>query len=169
MLDVEPTFCILVDMLCSGGAVKKCHWCQIYLLIYLHDRYYFTIAGQYNHSDLRDGVSIEVQVESLEWKLTIGNIYRPPKYNDNNATIEIFSDEVSPLLASMGKKCSNVIVAGDFSIDLFWNNERKKYQKYFDVFVANGHFPLITQMKIMIRYKIWYCKGKQNTSPLKRP
>ena len=41
-------------------------------------------------------------------------------------------------------KSSNAIVAGDFNIDLLHINERHKYQKYFDVFVMNGLFPLIT-------------------------
>ena len=45
---------------------------------------------------------------------------------------------------SMGKKSGNAIVAGDFNIDLLQINERHKYQKYFDVFVTNGLFPLIT-------------------------
>ena len=44
----------------------------------------------------------------------------------------------------MGKKSANAIVAGDFNIDLLQINERHKYQKYFDVFVTNGLFPLIT-------------------------
>ena len=66
------------------------------------------------------------------------------QYNNNNATIERFTDEISPILTSMGKKSSNAIVAGDFNIDLLQINERHKYQKYFDVFVTNGLFPLIT-------------------------
>ena len=64
------------------------------------------------------GLFIEVQGECLEGKLTIGNIYRPPKCNNNNATIDRFTEEISPILTNMGKKSSNAIVAGDFNIDL---------------------------------------------------
>ena len=34
-----------------------------------------------------EGLLLEVQGESLEGKLAIGNIYQPPKRNNNNATI----------------------------------------------------------------------------------
>ena len=53
-------------------------------------------------------------------------------------------EEISPILTNMGKKSSNVIVPGDFDIDLLQINERYKYLKYFDVFVTNALFPLIT-------------------------
>ena len=114
------------------------------LFIYLRDEYSFTVTGQYNQSDLWEGLFIEVQGECLEGKLTIGNIYRPPKCNNNNATIDRFTEEISPILTNIGKKSSNAIVAGDFNIDLLQINERYKYQKYFDVFVTNALFPLIT-------------------------
>ena len=124
----------------SGKSASNCGG----LFIYLRDKYSFTVTGQYNQSDLWEGLFIEVQGESLEGKLAIGNIYRPPKHNNNNATIGRFTDEISPILASIGKKSSNAIVAGDFNIDLLQINERHKYQKYFDVFVTNGLFPRIT-------------------------
>ena len=130
---------LLYHLIHSGKSASNCGG----LFIYLRDKYSFTLIVQYNLSDLWEGLFIEVQGESLEGKLAIGNIYRPPKHNNNNATIERFTDEISPILASMGKKNSNATVAGDFNIDL-QINERHKYQKYFDVFVTNVFFPLVT-------------------------
>ena len=44
----------------------------------------------------------------------------------------------------MSKDSSNVIITGDFNIDLLQINERSEFQKYFDIFVTHGMFPKIT-------------------------
>ena len=77
-------------------------------------------------------------------KIVIGNIYRPPKHDNNNTTIENFLNELTPVIFKMAKINTNIIITGDFNIDLLQMNERVKFQKYFDLFVTNGLFPLIT-------------------------
>ena len=67
----------------SGTFVSHCGD----LFIYPRDNNCFTLTGQYKQSDMWEGLLLEVQGESLEGKLAIGNIYRPPKHNNNNAII----------------------------------------------------------------------------------
>ena len=98
----------------------------------------------FRDSSLWEGLFIEVHGGPLESKLVIGNIYRPPKYNNNNATVENFVNEITPIISSIAKSSCNIVISGDFNIDLLQINERVKYQKYFDMFVTNGLFPLIT-------------------------
>ena len=98
----------------------------------------------FRDSSLWDGLFIEVHGGPLESKLIIGNIYRPPKYNNNNAIVENFVNEITPIIFSIAKSSCNIVISGDFNIDLLQINERVKYQKYFDMFVTNGLFPLIT-------------------------
>ena len=77
-------------------------------------------------------------------KILIGNIYRPPKHNNNNTTMENFSNEFTPVISKMAKIITNIIITGEFNIDLLQINERVKFHKYFDLFVTNGSFPLVT-------------------------
>ena len=95
----------------------------------------------FRDSSLWEGLFIEVHGGPLESKLVIGNFYRPPKYNNNNATVENFVNEITPIISSIAKSSCNIVISGDFNIDLLQINERVKYQKYFDMFVTNGLFP----------------------------
>ena len=113
-------------------------------MIYLSDVFSYNVKLIYNNSSLWEGLFVEVQGGTLESKLFIGNIYRPPRHNNNNATIENFLNEITPVISNIAKNNCNIVISGDFNIDLLQINERVKYQKYFDAFVTNSLFPLIT-------------------------
>ena len=87
---------------------------------------------------------IEVSGESLCDKIIIGNIYRPPRSNNNNKTIKQFCEELTPVISNISKNSCHIIITGDFNIDLLQINERSEFQKYFDLFVTHGLFPNIT-------------------------
>ena len=54
------------------------------------------ISNLFNVNELWDGMFIDIQGENLDGKLTIGNIYRPPKNNNSNACVEQFLNELTP-------------------------------------------------------------------------
>ena len=125
-------------------AGKSCSDCGG-LMIYLSNLFSCNVKHVHNSSSLWEGLFIEVQGGTLESKLISGNIYRPPRHNNNNANIENFLTEITPVISNIAKNsCCNIVVSGDFNIDLLQINDRVKYQKYFDVFVTNSLFPLIT-------------------------
>ena len=113
-------------------AGKSCSDCGG-LMIYLSDVFSYNVKLIYNNSSLWEGLFVEVQGGTLESKLFIGNIYRPPRHNNNNATIENFLNEITPVISNIAKNNCNIVISGDFNIDLLQINERVKYQKYFDV------------------------------------
>ena len=123
-------------------AGKSCSDCGG-LMIYLSDLFSCNVKHVYNNSSLWEGLFIEVQGGTLESKLIIGNIYRPPRHNNDNATIENFLTEITPVISNIANNSCNIVVSGDFNIDLLQINDRVKYQKYFDVFVTNSLFHLI--------------------------
>ncbi len=86
---------------------------------------------------------IDVFNESMKSKITIGNIYRPPRSNNNNAIIHKFIDEISPLIKLLSKEKNNCFIAGDFNINLLEINQRNKYLEYLDKFTTNGFYPSI--------------------------
>ena len=78
------------------------------LVIYLKDSYSFTIRHNYNTSSLWEGLVIDVFNESLPSKITIANIYRPPKFNNNNQTVTDFMNEINPLITNLSKQVSYI-------------------------------------------------------------
>ena len=122
---------------------KKCR-AHSGLAIILSDSLFYLIKSVHDDSALWDGLFIEVSGELLCDKIIIGDIYRPPRLNNNNKTIKEFCKELTPVISDISKNSCHIIIAGDFDIDLLQINERSEFQKYFDLFVTHGLFPNIT-------------------------
>ena len=78
-------------------------------------------------------------------KITIGNIYRPSKFNNSNPTIEDFMLELNPIIDRLSNVNFYAIFTGDFNINLLQINMRLKYQAFFDLFVTQSFYPKIVQ------------------------
>ena len=61
---------------------------------------------------------IDVQGGNLAKCITIGNVYKPPKDNNNNTNIETFLEEIAPILQKYANKKADSIIVGDFNINL---------------------------------------------------
>ncbi len=55
-----------------------------------------------------------------------------------------FISELSPVLKSLEKNKSEVIVSGDFYIDLLKINNKQAFSDYFDMLTNNSFYPKIT-------------------------
>ena len=54
-----------------------------------------------------------------------------------------FINEFTPILDKLSKLKSEVIIAGDFNIDLLKNYDKPVFSEYFDLISALGFFPKI--------------------------
>ena len=93
-------------------------------------------------SNIWEGLFLDLEFDSTS--LLIGNIYRPPRFNNNNQSIAKFISEFSPIVENISKDYKNVILCGDFNIDLLKLNEREKYAEFFDLLLSSGFLPKIT-------------------------
>ena len=92
------------------------------LMIYLSDEYNFKCLNLHEQSSIWDGLFIEVYRKPLNRKqLVIGNIYRPPRETIDN--YHTFSSELAPILTFLNNSKCEVVIAGDFNIDLLKLNE----------------------------------------------
>ena len=80
---------------------------------YLDEEYSYTVRDLMIASDLWEGLFINIQHEHLPQILTLGNIYRPPKKNDNNDVIHQLNSELRPIIDQLGKENKNCIITGD--------------------------------------------------------
>ena len=77
-------------------------------------------------------------------KITLGNIYKPPKNNNSNTNITSFINEFSPLLHTLTQENSYSILAGDFNMDLLKLNERELFSDFVDNMCSSGFLPRVT-------------------------
>ena len=119
------------------------------LLIYLKEIYTYSfcdLPSLITYSSDWEGLFINIthkHNEALPNKITLSNIYRPPRQNNSNASVDSFLNPFSNIFKLLCKENSTMITGGDFNLNLLKLTEREKFQEFFDLFVANGSFPQI--------------------------
>ena len=124
--------------------IKQCRGCSKKggLLIYLHEKFTHSIRLSYNASDIWEGLFIDISDGGLSKPLTIGNIYRPPR--DHIANYTKFLEEITPILTLLETLPNEIVLTGDFNINLLKINTREIFSEIFDTFTSNSFFPTIT-------------------------
>ena len=112
--------------------------CSIHsgLIIYLRDEFSYGIKFMkfiQRDSELWYGLFVDIHGGNLNGKLTIGNIYRPPRNNNSNACVEKFLNELSSIISELCKNNNNTVITGDMNPYLLKIDEREKFQAYFDL------------------------------------
>ena len=93
-------------------------------------------------SELFEAQFIEIMIDSNHKKLVIGNIYRPPKENAENYSK--FIEEFSQIMSSFSRNNINVVIGGDFNINLLHINTKPIYHEFIDSVFTNAFLPQIT-------------------------
>ena len=75
--------------------------------------------------------------------MVLGNIYRPPRNNNNNESIDRFMNEFNPIIDTINNFNCDAMLVGDFNIDLLRINEREKYNTFLNTMILNSYFPNI--------------------------
>jgi len=116
------------------------------LAIYLHNKFTFkelrldsTDASNIYESQFID-ISIATCVDTRN--ITIGNIYRPPR--DLITNYEKFEEEFSSVISHLSAIRRNVVIGGDYNINLLEVNNRPTFKTFLDSIFSNGYFPAIT-------------------------
>jgi hypothetical protein len=114
--------------------------------IYLKDTYTYKVLSVDSPSNIWDGVFIEVSLNgsgsnSIK-NLIIGSIYRPPR--DNNDNYATFIEEQEQILHNFQRSNKEVVLTGDFNIDLLKIKEKSNFNSFFETILSNGFIPKIT-------------------------
>ena len=115
------------------------------LMTYLHKKFHFNTESYSSKSDLFEIQTIKINRQLSNRKnIVLSNVYRPPKENNNNATILQFMDEFQSIINDLNSTKSHIIACGDFNIDLLKLKERPVISDYFDMLIVNNLYPNIT-------------------------
>ena len=112
------------------------------LICYVLDTINASIRLEIDNSNIWEGLFLDLEFDSNT--LIIGNIYRPPRNNNNNLSVENFIKELKPVVENISKANKNIVISGDFNIDLLKLNQRDKYSEFFDLMLSSGFLPKIT-------------------------
>ena len=112
------------------------------LVTYIHKKFQFVNLELYKQSQLWEGIFLEVYGGGLQKRITICNIYRPPR--DRNTDIEYFIREISPLLNQISSSENDALFCGDINIDLLKIESRSTYSAYFEMLMSFYFIPTIT-------------------------
>jgi len=83
-------------------------------------------------------IELSLAVDRNNVKVILGNIYRLP--NNVVCNYEQFTREMTDILNTFATNGKNVIIAGDYNINLLQINDRPIIKDYFDSIVACGFF-----------------------------
>ena len=101
------------------------------LIVYLDDSLDYELIMTINNYEHWEGQVIQVSGGSLAHAVTIVNLYRPPRPSREN--YQNFIDELSTVISTIKQKCKkNIILAGDFNINLLKINEQDFCSNFFD-------------------------------------
>ena len=112
------------------------------LMIYVDNKYKAEVKYNINMYEHWEGLIIEIKGGCLSKTITIGNIYRPPK--TTNDSLNVFIEELSYTLSSLENNNNQLILAGDFNINLLKLNDNEIYSNFFDTLVSHSLYPQIT-------------------------
>ena len=110
--------------------------------IYLSESYDYKLLPLYPNINIWDGQFIEIQTPSAHKNIIVGNIYRPPQ--DININYDTFIRELQPIIQELNKRKCEVILSGDYNIDLLKINEKPKFNEFLDTLCSYNFLPKIT-------------------------
>ena len=114
------------------------------VVTYVDNSYDVTIKAQVNNSDIWDGLFLEIKHENMKNKIIVGNIYKPPKDNNNCGNVNGFISELEPILHDLSNTNSEVLICGDYNINLLKINSEQHFSYFFDTMLSHSFFPKIT-------------------------
>ena len=112
------------------------------LVIYLNEKFNYSILPLYKTSQVWEGQFIEISGDDLNKNIILGNVYRPPRNNQDN--ISKFMDDMKVILEKIGRSKAESLILGDFNFDLLKLNDNSTICDFFELMVSHSFYPKIT-------------------------
>ena len=114
------------------------------LATYLHEKYQYTVAPNSGNAETNwEYQIVDIMLDNPHNKnLRIGNIYRLPR--ETNADYDKFFNEFFEMLQNFGNNSIDMVLCGDFNINLLQLNEKPKVSEFFENMLSDGYIPKVT-------------------------
>ena len=108
--------------------------------LYIHESYNAKLL-QHDALNSCEGIYAEISGPGLTKNLVLGNIYRPPR--DTNEQIKYFINDLIKIINSINNNKNDIIICGDFNIDLLKVESRSLYSEYLEIIFSMSLIPSI--------------------------
>ena len=109
------------------------------LLVYLNNNYTYELYQPSISLNIWEGLILKI-FGNHEKKIYLCNVYRPPRPED----LEEFLQQINIVLSDLNNFSSNILILGDFNIDLLKINDKLLHKTYFANMLSLGLSPAIT-------------------------
>ena len=113
-------------------------------MIYVDEEFDICTLDIENDSSLRENIFVSVKKPLGKKSIVIGNIYKPPKDNYNIENIRTFTAEFERVPYKLNGNNSEVLITGDYNINLLDIETRQAFGDVFDCMLSNSYSPKIT-------------------------
>lgn len=128
--------------------IHKTRTCSLHggVGIYLKDTIDYKVLPIDSNQNIWDGIFVEISLDLNDTlqkkKIIIGNIYRPPRECSENYLT--FNEDMQRILSSFSNTNAEIVLTGDFNIDLLKILEKEHVTNFMETFLSNGLLPKIT-------------------------
>ena len=113
------------------------------LAIYLRDTYNYCLLNSTNNYNTWENQFIKVEIDPRTHNsLILGNLYRLPR--ESNQDYDNFIDEFSETVNALTNCRTDMVLFGDFNIDLLQIRNKPKVNEFFETLISSGLIPKIT-------------------------
>ena len=114
------------------------------LITYVDDIYEVSLIKRIDSSSIWDGLFLKLKHSNMQNEIIVGNLYKPPRDNNNTANITAFREELESVLRDLDMKNSEALICGDFNINILKINNETHFCDFFDTMLAYSFYPKIT-------------------------
>ena len=114
------------------------------LITYVDNSFEVAVIKKIDFSTVWEGFFLELKHSSLKNKFVIGSIYKPPRNNNNANNIYTFTTEIEPILQELSTANTEVLICGDYNINLLKLAGESHLADFFDMMLAHSFYPKIT-------------------------
>ena len=115
------------------------------LLTYVKTKFSTKKLDICSESQIWEGLFVEISTDDdMKLKYIVGNIYKPPRDNNNYQNIQKFLEEFEPVLNYLNNSKAEYLIGGDWNINLLKINERPEFSDFLDFMFSKGMCPKLT-------------------------
>ena len=116
--------------------ISQCAICSSHagLAIYVREHYKYKLLSCYQHTNIWEGLFIEIESKEFKKKVKIGSMYRPPQ--ERNENYQSFLNKLSPVVTRLEKYNDEIILRGDLNINLLKVNQSPIINDFFDIIIT---------------------------------
>ena len=114
------------------------------LMTYIKNDFDVKVLNICPTSNIWEGLFVEIKTKDrYKTKFIIGNIYKPPRDNNSIENIETFISEFEPVLNHLNKTKAEVMIGGDWNINLLDINKKSAFSNFLDMMLNMSFSPKI--------------------------